>query len=86
MPVKDEKIKKMMEKSGLDTEEEQTYGAAVAYAMISKSLNGNSQMMRLLCEMMGENKGQDINVTIQENPYTKLSDDDLRKLADSDGE
>lgn len=52
MPVNDAKLKRQLEAAGMD--EETTYAAALAWKAIYHAMKGNSQMMRLVMEMLGE--------------------------------
>lgn len=52
MPVNDAELKRQMEAAGMD--EETTYAAALAWKAIYHAMKGNSQMMRLVMEMLGE--------------------------------
>ena len=53
LPVQDGELKKQLEAVGID-DEDITYGAAMAWSTIYNAMKGNSQMMRLAFEMMGD--------------------------------
>ena len=53
MPVNDAKIKAQLRASGI-TDDDTTFSAALAFSAIYHAMRGNSQMMRLVFEMMGE--------------------------------
>ena len=74
MPVKDEKLKKQLEDVGI-TDEELKISSALAWSAIYHAIKGNSQMMRLVFEMMGE------------DPNLKLKREELnlkKQLVDKD--
>ena len=81
LAVKDPKEIQSLTDMGID-ENEMTQAMALTYAMILKAKKGNSQMARLVMELMGQVKEQQTNVTINNtNPYANLTEDELRKLA-----
>ena len=53
LPVQDSTLKQQLEAVGIK-DEETTYAAALAWSTIYHAMKGNSQMMRLAFEMMGE--------------------------------
>ena len=57
MQVKDDKLIEGLKKAGV-TDDDVTYGAALAMQTMIKAMKGNAQMMRLAFEMMGENEVQ----------------------------
>ena len=62
MPVSDEKLITAMKRAGFTNNDDLTYGAAMAMQTMIKAMKGNSQMMRLAYEMMGENQTQGVVV------------------------
>ena len=62
MPVSDEKLIVAMKRAGFTNNDDLTYGAAMAMQTMIKAMKGNSQMMRLAYEMMGENQTQGVVV------------------------
>ena len=62
MPVNDEKLIAAMKRAGFKDNDDLTYGAAMAMQTMIKAMKGNSQMMRLAYEMMGENQTQGVVV------------------------
>ena len=62
MPVSDEKLIAAMKRAGFTNNDDLTYGAAMAMQTMIKAMKGNSQMMRLAYEMMGENQTQGVVV------------------------
>lgn len=53
LPVNDAKIKAQLKASGIN-DDDTTFSAALAFSAIYHAMRGNSQMMRLVFEMMGE--------------------------------
>ena len=53
LPVTDAKMKAQLRASGIK-EDDATYSAAMAFSAMYHAMKGNSQMMRLVFEMMGE--------------------------------
>jgi DNA-directed RNA polymerase subunit F len=76
-------IKSALKKSGVADAEEMTYSMAMALQFMTSAMRGNSQMARLVMELMGEVKQAqtNVNVTTNVNPYANLTEDELRKLA-----
>ena len=82
LAVKDPKEIQNLEEMGV-SKDEMTQAMALTFAMITKAKKGNSQMARLVMELMGQVKEQQTNVTINNtNPYANLTEGELRKLAD----
>ena len=82
LAVKDPKEIQNLEEMGI-SKDEMTQAMALTFAMITKAKKGNSQMARLVMELMGQVKEQQTNVTINNtNPYANLTEEELRKLAD----
>ena len=53
LPVNDSKLKAQLKAVGIE-DEDTTYAASMAWSTIYHAMKGNSQMMRLAFEMMGE--------------------------------
>lgn len=87
MLVTSPEVKSALKKSGVADAEEMTYSMAMALQFMTSAMRGNSQMARLVMELMGEVKQQqtNVNVTTNVNPYASLTEEELRKLADDDG-
>lgn len=83
MLVTSPEIKSALKKSGVADAEEMTYSMAMALQFMTSAMRGNSQMARLVMELMGEVKQAQTNVTVTNNvnPYANLTEDELRKLA-----
>lgn len=75
-----------LEEQGI-SKDDMTQAMALTTAMFTKAKKGNSQMARLLMELLGQVKEQqaNVNVTTNVNPYASLTEEQLRKLADDDG-
>ena len=81
LAVKDPKEIQNLEEMGI-SKDEMTQAMALTFAMITKAKKGNSQMARLVMELMGQVREQQTNVTINNtNPYANLTEDELRNLA-----
>jgi len=81
LPVNDAKMKAQLKASGIK-EGDATYSAALAFSAIYHAMRGNSQMMRLVFEMMGESP--DIRIREKE---LKLREDVVKeKLTSAGGE
>ena len=83
MLVTSPEVKSALKKSGVTDAEEMTYSMAMALQFMTSAMRGNSQMARLVMELMGEVKQAQTNVTVTNNvnPYAGLTEDELRKLA-----
>ena len=59
-----------------------TYGGQMLFNAIQKA-GVNSQMLRVVLELVGELKQAQTNITVTNtvNPYANLTEDELRKLA-----
>ncbi len=80
LPVQDEKLKKQLEDVGI-TDEELKISSALAWSAIYHAIKGNSQMMRLVFEMMGEDpnlklKREELNLKKQLVDKDKTSDNE----------
>lgn len=75
-----------LEEQGIG-KDDMTQAMALTTAMFAKAKRGNSQMARLLMELLGQVKEQqtNVNVTTNVNPYASLTEEELRKIADDDG-
>lgn len=81
LPVTDAKMKAQLKASGIK-EDDATYSAAMAFSAMYHAMRGNSQMMRLVFEMMGESP--DIRIREKE---LKLREDVVKeKLTSAGGE
>ena len=78
-------IKVALKKSGITNPEEMTYSMAMALQFMTAAMRGNSQMARLVMEMLGEVDKASVNVNVNNNntvnPFEHLTEDELRKLA-----
>jgi len=83
--VKAPEIKVALKKSGITNPEEMTYSMAMALQFMTSAMRGNSQMARLVMEMLGEVDKASVNVNVNNNntvnPFEHLTEDELRKLA-----
>ena len=86
MLVTSPEIKSALKKSGVADPDEMTYSMAMALQFMTSAMRGNSQMARLVMELMGEVKQAQTNVTVTNNvnPYANLTEDELRKLANGE--
>lgn len=81
LPVTDAKMKAQLKASGIK-EDDATYSTAMAFSAMYHAMRGNSQMMRLVFEMMGESP--DIRIREKE---LKLREDVVKeKLTSAGGE
>lgn len=60
LPLDNEKLRAQLEKAGV-TNQDMTYGAAMAYMTIMNGMKGNPSFMRLAFEMLGENDVQGVS-------------------------
>lgn len=62
-----------------------TYGGQMLFNAVQMA-GRNSNMLRVVLELIGEVKQAqtNVNVTTNVNPYANLTEDELRKLADSE--
>ena len=72
-------MKSALKKSGVNDPEEMTYAMAMAMQFMNAAMRGNSQMARLVMEMLGEVKQSQTSVTVNNNtnPLASLSDEEL---------
>jgi hypothetical protein len=70
MNLTDDKMIEGLKKAGV-TDDDVTYGAALAMQTMIKAMKGNAQMMRLAFEMMGENDVQG-STTVNNNLPPKI--------------
>ena len=81
MKVTSPEMKAALKASGIADTEEMTYAVAMALQFITAAMRGNSQMARLVMEMMGEVDKAGVNVSVNnavaENPLSKLTDEEL---------
>ena len=85
MKVTSPEMKSVLKASGIADTEEMTYAVAMALQFMTAAMRGNSQMARLVMEMMGEVDKASVNVNVNNNntvnPFEHLTEDELRKLA-----
>lgn len=85
MKVTSPEMKSALKTSGIADTEEMTYAVAMALQFMTAAMRGNSQMARLVMEMMGEVDKASVNVNVNNNntvnPFEHLTEDELRKLA-----
>lgn len=85
MKVTSPEMKSALKASGIADTEEMTYAVAMALQFMTAAMRGNSQMARLVMEMMGEVDKASVNVNVNNNntvnPFEHLTEDELRKLA-----
>ena len=76
--LKKPEIEAKLKEAGLPA----TYGGQMLFNAIQKA-GFNSNMLRVVLELVGEIKQQqtNVNVTTTVNPYANLTEDELRKLA-----
>ncbi len=76
--LKKPEIEAKLKEAGLPA----TYGGQMLFNAIQKA-GFNSNMLRVVLELVGEIKQQQTNVTVTNNvnPYAGLTEDELRKLA-----
>ena len=81
MKVTSPEMKSALKASGIADTEEMTYAVAMALQFMTSAMRGNSQMARLVMEMMGEVDKASVNVSVNnavaENPLSKLTDEEL---------
>lgn len=81
MKVASPEMKAALKASGIADTEEMTYAVAMALQFMTAAMRGNSQMARLVMEMMGEVDKASVNVSVNnavaENPLSKLTDEEL---------
>lgn len=85
MKVTSPEMKAALKASGIADTEEMTYAVAMALQFMTSAMRGNSQMARLVMEMLGEVDKASVNVNVNNNntvnPFEHLTEDELRKLA-----
>ena len=59
LPLDNEKLRDKLKKAGV-TNDDMTYGAAMAYMTVINGMKGNPSFMRLAFEMLGENDVQGV--------------------------
>lgn len=78
----DEATKKLLEKQGIKDADDLTHNMAVVYSLFGAVMRGNANAARVLLELTENIKSQQTNVTVNNNnPYAKLTDEELKKLA-----
>ena len=77
----DDKQKELLKRQGVT--EEATHNMGVVYGLYAAAMRGNSNAARVLLELVGELKQEktEVSVTTNVNPYSKLTEEELRALA-----
>lgn len=83
--VVDETTKKKLKEQGI-ADEDMVQDMAMVVGLYASARRGNSNSARVLAELKGALKQAQTNVTVTNNvnPYAGLTEDELRKLADSE--
>ena len=76
MKVTSPEMKSALKASGITDTEEMTYAVAMALQFITAAMRGNSQMARLVMEMMGEIDQN--NITVNATPIILGGEDELQ--------
>ena len=76
MKVTSPEMKAALKASGIADTEEMTYAVAMALQFITAAMRGNSQMARLVMEMMGEIDQN--NITVNATPIIIGGEDELK--------
>ena len=76
MKVTSPEMKSALKKSGIADTEEMTYAVAMALQFMTAAMRGNSQMARLVMEMMGEIDQN--NITVNATPIIIGGEDELQ--------
>lgn len=76
MKVTSPEMKAALKASGIADTEEMTYAVAMALQFITAAMRGNSQMARLVMEMMGEIDQN--NITVNATPIIIGGEDELQ--------
>ena len=69
-------IKLALKKSGITNPEEMTYSMAMALQFVTSAMRGNSQMARLVMEMLGEVDKN--SITVNSTPIIIGGEDELK--------
>ena len=77
MLVTSPEIKAALKKSGVTNVEDMTYATAMAMQFMTSAMRGNSQMARLVMEMLGEVDKNQTNVTVNNTPIVIGGEDNL---------
>lgn len=77
----DDKQKELLKRQGVT--EEATHNMGVVYGLYAAAMRGNSNAARVLLELVGELKQEktEVSVTTNVNPYSQLTEEELRALA-----
>ena len=59
-----------------------TVQEAMVASMVNSALKGNVKAFNSIVGIMGEKPAKEIDLTVNTNPFTELTTDELRKLAD----
>lgn len=76
MKITSPEMKAALKASGITDTEEMTYAVAMALQFITAAMRGNSQMARLVMEMMGEIDQN--NITVNATPIIIGGEDELQ--------
>jgi hypothetical protein len=76
MKITSPEMKAALKASGIADTEEMTYAVAMALQFITAAMRGNSQMARLVMEMMGEIDQN--NITVNATPIIIGGEDELQ--------
>ena len=76
MKVTSPEMKAALKSSGITDTEEMTYAVAMALQFMTAAMRGNSQMARLVMEMMGEIDQN--NITVNATPIIIGGEDELQ--------
>jgi hypothetical protein len=76
MKITSPEMKSALKASGIADTEEMTYAVAMALQFITAAMRGNSQMARLVMEMMGEIDQN--NITVNATPIIIGGEDELQ--------
>ena len=71
-------MKAALKKSGVNDPEEMTYAMAMAMQFMSAAMRGNSQMARLVMEMLGEVNQNQTNINVNNTPIIIGGEHDLQ--------
>lgn len=76
-------MKEKLQELGVTDEEFLNNNMAIVYGLFKSAMRGNVGAVRLILELRGELKPNNNVVTVNTsvNPYSALSEDELRKLA-----
>ena len=78
MKVTSPEMKAALKASGIADTEEMTYAVAMALQFITAAMRGNSQMARLVMEMLGEVNQNQTNINVNNTPIIIGGEHDLQ--------